>query len=107
MFRSLRPWLAVALFLIGTSIAVAQPVVMRVSHQVPPAHHLTKLLQDFAADVKARTNGQVDVQLFGSEQLAKAGENFPQVARGNIEAGVSVNFQWGTTIPEMSATLIP
>ena len=107
MFRSLRPWLAVALFLIGTSIAVAQPVVMRVSHQVPPAHHLSKLLQDFAADVKARTNGQVDVQLFGSEQLAKAGENFPQVARGNIEAGVSVNFQWGTTIPEMSATLIP
>ena len=107
MFRSLRPWLAVALFLIGTSTAVAQPVVMRVSHQVPPAHHLSKLLQDFAADVKARTNGQVDVQLFGSEQLAKAGENFPQVARGNIEAGVSVNFQWGTTIPEMSATLIP
>jgi TRAP-type C4-dicarboxylate transport system substrate-binding protein len=107
MFRSLRPWLAVALFLIGTSTALAQPVVMRVSHQVPPAHHLTKLLQDFAADVKARTNGQVDVQLFGSEQLAKAAENFPQVARGNIEAGVSVNFQWGTTIPEMSATLIP
>ena len=80
---------------------------MRVSHQVPPAHHLTKLLQGFAADVKARTNGQVDVQLFGSEQLAKAAENFPQVARGNIEAAVSVNFQWGTTIPEMSATLVP
>ena len=34
-------------------------------------------------------------------------ENFPQVARGNIEAAVAVNFQWGTTIPEMSATLIP
>jgi C4-dicarboxylate-binding protein DctP len=47
------------------------------------------------------------VQLFGSEQLAKAGENYPQVARGNLEAAVSVNFQWGTTIPEMSATLVP
>jgi TRAP-type C4-dicarboxylate transport system substrate-binding protein len=107
MSRSFRPWLAVALFVLGASIATAQTVVMRVSHQVPPAHHLTKLLQGFAADVKARTNGSVDVQLFGSEQLAKAAENFPQVARGNIEAAVSVNFQWGTTIPEMSATLIP
>ena len=107
MFRTFRPWLAFGLFVLGASVATAQPVVMRVSHQVPPAHHLTKLLQGFAADVKARTNGGVDVQLFGSEQLAKAAENFPQVARGNIEAAVSVNFQWGTTIPEMSVTLIP
>ncbi|MCC7326291.1 MAG: TRAP transporter substrate-binding protein DctP [Burkholderiales bacterium] len=87
--------------------AQAQPIVMRISHQVPPAHHLTRILEGFAADVKARTKGQVEVQLYGSEQLAKAGENFPQVAKGNIEAALSVNFQWGTTIPEMSATLIP
>ena len=79
---------------------------MRISHQVPPAHHMTKLLEGFAADVKQRTDGQVEVQLFGSEQLAKAAENFPAVARGTIEAAMSVNFQWGTTIPEMSVTLI-
>jgi TRAP-type C4-dicarboxylate transport system substrate-binding protein len=95
---------AVAAFAVA---AAAQPAVMRISHQVPPAHHMTKLLESFAADVKQRTNGGVDVQLFGSEQLAKAAENFPQVARGTIEAAMSVNFQWGTTIPEMSATLIP
>lgn len=106
MLRSLRLWLFAASFILAP-VALAQPVVMRVSHQVPPAHHLSKLLQEFADEVKARTNGTVDVQLFGSEQLAKAGENFPQVARGNIEAAVSVNFQWGATIPEMSVTLIP
>lgn len=106
MSRSFRPWLGAVLLCIATT-GLAQPVVMRISHQVPPAHHLSRLLQNFAADVKARTHGSVDVQLFGSEQLAKAGENFPQVARGNLEAAVSVNFQWGTTIPEMSATLVP
>ncbi len=100
-----RAVLAIASLWAG--IVVAQPVVMRISHQVPPAHHMTKLLEGFAADVKQRTKGQVEVQLFGSEQLAKAGENFPAVAKGNIEAAMSVNFQWGTTIPEMSATLIP
>jgi C4-dicarboxylate-binding protein DctP len=107
MSHSFRTWLAVAALGVVASAADAQPVVMRISEQVPPAHHLTKILQDFAADVKARTNGSVDVQLFGSEQLARAAENFPQVARGNIEAAASVNFQWGTTIPEMSATLVP
>lgn len=106
-FRFLRQCLFAAASLLFAAAAAAQPVVMRISHQVPPAHHMTKLLEAFAADVKARTNGQVEVQLYGSEQLAKAAENFPAVARGNIEAAMSVNFQWGTTIPEMSATLIP
>ena len=106
-FATLRSMLFAATALAAAAAAQAQPVVMRVSHQVPPAHHLTKMLEGFAADVKARTNGQVEVQLYGSEQLAKAGENFPAVAKGNIEAALSVNFQWGTTIPEMSATLIP
>ncbi len=104
---SLRALVGAAAVLALAGNAIAQTVVMRISHQVPPAHHMTKLLESFAADVKQRTNGQVDVQLYGSEQLAKAAENFPAVARGNIEAAMSVNFQWGTTIPEMSATLIP
>jgi C4-dicarboxylate-binding protein DctP len=98
---------ALALSALATVAMAQQPVIMRISHQVPPAHHMTKLLESFAADVKARTNGQVEVQLYGSEQLAKAAENFPAVARGTIEAAMSVNFQWGTTIPEMSVTLIP
>jgi TRAP-type C4-dicarboxylate transport system substrate-binding protein len=105
--HALRRLAAATLLFAATTCAVAQPVVMRISHQVPPAHHLTKMLEGFAADVKTRTNGAVEVQLFGSEQVAKAAENFPQVAKGNLEAAASVNFQWGTTIPEMSVTLIP
>ncbi len=107
MIRRLARFATALAVLALAASAAGQPVVMRISHQVPPAHHLTKLLEEFASDVKRRSNGAVDVQLFGSEQLAKAAENFPQVARGTIEGAVSVNFQWGTTIPEMSATLIP
>jgi C4-dicarboxylate-binding protein DctP len=80
--------------MLAVAAANAQTVVMRISHQVPPAHHLTKMLDGSVADVKKRTNGQVDVQVFGSEQLVKAAENFPAVARGTIEAALSVNFQW-------------
>ena len=104
----MKHWiLAAALAVLAAAPAAAQTVVMRVSHPVPPAHHMSKLLESFAADVKARTGGSVDVQLFGSEQLAKSAENFPSVARASFEAGVVVNFQWGNTIPEMSALTIP
>jgi TRAP-type C4-dicarboxylate transport system substrate-binding protein len=55
--------------------------------------------------VARRFGGSVQVQVFPAEQLAKAGENFPGVARGAFEAAV-VNFQWGTTIPEMNVPAI-
>ncbi|NKC32814.1 TRAP transporter substrate-binding protein DctP [Falsiroseomonas selenitidurans] len=103
--------------LLAASAALAAPalrpaaaqaaVTMRLSHQFPPAHHNARVIAAFAEDVKARSNGQVAVQVFPAEQLAKAGENFPGVARGAFEAAAAVNFQWGTTIPEMNAPTIP
>jgi C4-dicarboxylate-binding protein DctP len=83
------------------------PATMRLAHQYPPAHHIAKLLEDFAADVGKRSGGSVTVQTFPAEQLAKVAENFPGVARGAFEAAVATNFTWGNTIPEMSAPTIP
>jgi C4-dicarboxylate-binding protein DctP len=80
---------------------------MRLSHQFPPAHHNARVVAAFAEDVAQRSGGQVQVQVFPAEQLARAGENFPSVARGAFEAAAAVNFQWGTTIPEMNAPTIP
>lgn len=106
MLRNFLTGAAAALF-IGASVAQAQNVTMRISHQVPPAHHLSKMLEIFAAEAKQRSNGQVDVQLHGSSAAFKPAENHPAVARGAIEAALSVNFQWGNTIPEMSVVVIP
>ena len=92
---------------LGVANAVAQPVVMRISHQVPTAHHLHRILQGFEAEVERATGGSLEVQLFPSEQLFKANDNHPAVARGAVEAAVSVNFQWGTTVPEANVTTIP
>ena len=100
-FMGLAAALAIAL------PASAQNVTMRVSHQVPTAHHLHGMLEGFAADVKQRSNGQIEVQLFPAEQLHKAAENYPAVARGAVEAALSVNQQWGNTIPEMNGPVIP
>lgn len=82
-------------------------VTMRLSHQFPPAHHNARVMASFAEDVARTSNGQVQVQVFPAEQLARAGENFPGVARGAFEAAAAVNFQWGTTLPEMNVMTIP
>jgi C4-dicarboxylate-binding protein DctP len=80
---------------------------MRISHQVPTAHHLHKAMEYFKAELEAATGGAIQVEIFPAEQLAKAAENHPQVARGAIEAALVVNLQWGNTIPEMNVTSIP
>jgi C4-dicarboxylate-binding protein DctP len=80
---------------------------MRISHQLPPSHHIAQLTQAFADDVKKRTNGEVDVQVFAASKAFKPSENYPAVAKGDIEGALAVNFEWGNTIPEMSITSIP
>jgi TRAP-type C4-dicarboxylate transport system substrate-binding protein len=104
----LKAGLAFAAAVAAPSIGRAQArVTMRLSHPLPTAHHTAKSIAAFAADVKAMTNGEIEVQIFPAEQAAKAAENHPSVARGGIEAAASVNFQWGNTVPEMNLTVIP
>jgi C4-dicarboxylate-binding protein DctP len=54
-----------------------------------------ELVESWAADIEARSGGAIDVQTFPANQAFKPKENFPAVARGKIEAALSVNFQWG------------
>jgi len=96
----------VATIALGAQAATAETV-MRVSHQLPPKHHIAKKIDAWAADIEKRTGGSIDVQVFGANQAFGAKENYPAVAKGDIEAAFSVNFQWGKTVPEMNVTLKP
>ncbi len=91
----------------GATDAFAKPTVMRVSHQLPPKHHIAKVVEQWAADIESLSDGSIDVQIFPANQAFKPKENYPAVARGQIEAALSVNFQWGKNIPEMNITLMP
>ena len=87
--------------------AQAADYTMRLSHQFPPAHHSARNMEQFAADVKANTNGKVEVQIFGAAQLYKPNQHHAAVAGGKIESAIVLSFQWGGTIPEMNVTIIP
>jgi C4-dicarboxylate-binding protein DctP len=99
--------LGVALAAAVAGSATAETVTMRISHQVPTAHHLHKMLEVFKTEAEARTKNEVQIQIFPAEQLHKAAENHAAVARGSIEAALVVNQQWGNTLPEMNVVVIP
>lgn len=80
---------------------------MRCSHQLPPQHHIAKVIDRWAAEVETQSGGDLDVQIFGANSLSGAKENIPGVAKGSIECAFSVNFQWGKTLPIMNVTLKP
>jgi C4-dicarboxylate-binding protein DctP len=105
--RVLGHAITVAAALAFAAGASAADFTMRLSHQFPPAHHSAKNLDQFAADVKAATNGRVEVQIYGSAQLFKPNQSHAAVASGKIEAASITGFTLGGTIPEMNVTLIP
>src|SRR3970040_2006685 len=104
---NLKHSIACAAALCFAASAQAADTPMRLSHQFPPAHHSAKNMEQFAADVKANTNGKVEVQIFGAAQLFKPNQHHAAVAGGKLESAIVLSFQWGGTIPEMNVTIIP
>lgn len=97
-----------ALLATAASLTAAQAATeMRCSHQLPPAHHIAKVVDQWAAEVEKLSEGELDVQVFGADSLVKANDNILAVAKGDIECAFSLNFQWGKTLPLMNVTVGP
>ncbi|MCB1340744.1 MAG: TRAP transporter substrate-binding protein DctP [Pseudooceanicola sp.] len=106
MTLTMKAALAAALFSVGASGALAETV-MRCSHQLPPAHHIAKVVDRWAAEVEKLSEGELDVQVFGADSLVGARDNIVATAKGDIECAFSLNFQWGKTLPMMNVTVAP
>jgi len=94
-------------FVVAISSAASAATEMRCSHQLPPAHHIAKVIDKWAEEVKKESGGDLDVQIFGANSLVGARENITSTAKGDIECAFSVNFQWGKTLPIMNVTVAP
>lgn len=98
----------VALAALAASVMPAAAATkMRCSHQLPPAHHIAKVVERWAAEVRKLSGDELDVQIFGSSSLVDARRNIVAVAKGEIECAFSLNFQWGKTLPIMNVTVAP
>lgn len=93
-------------FAINASFADS-PNVMKCSHQLPPEHHIAKVIDQWAAEIEALSGEEIDVQVFGASSLEKPAENASTVAAGDVQCGFTLNRQWGSNLPLMNVTLNP
>lgn len=107
MKRTLLSTAAGALMALGLGSAVSAETAMRCSHQLPPAHAVAQVIDRWAAEVETLSQGEIDVQIFGSNSLVGSKENITATAKGDIECAFSVQFQWGRTLPIMTVTTRP
>ncbi|MFK5978772.1 MAG: TRAP transporter substrate-binding protein DctP [Rhizobiaceae bacterium] len=99
--------LAMAAGILGTTSVSMAADAMRCSHQLPPAHHIAKVIEKWAAEIETLSGGEIDVQVFGANSLTGAKQNATSVAKGDIDCAFSINPQWGKTLPLMNVTLGP
>jgi tripartite ATP-independent transporter DctP family solute receptor len=62
--------------------------VMKLGHIMSPKHQVHLTAKKFADEVKARTNGAVEIQLFPSGQLGQEKEMFESIRLGSLELGL-------------------
>lgn len=91
----------------NSATSAGVPIVMKCSHQLPPEHHIAKVIDQWAAEIEALSGEEIDVQVFGASSLKKPNENAQAVASGDLQCGFTLNRQWGNNLPLMSATLNP
>lgn len=104
-YSGLAAGIALATMMTNTTAFAATE--MRCSHQLPPAHAVAKVIDQWAAEVETLSKGEIDVQIFGANSLVGARENIVSTAKGDIDCAFSVQFQWGKTLPIMTVTTAP
>ncbi|MCB1342387.1 MAG: TRAP transporter substrate-binding protein DctP [Pseudooceanicola sp.] len=92
---------------LSATLAAAQDYTLRFAHQLPPQHYLAQEYEVWAKAIEEKSGGKVKVEIFPAAQAFKPNQVFPAVAQGRIEAGMSMSFQWGNTIPEMAVMTVP
>ena len=78
--------MVVALCSVGTTASAANDdyhITLKLSHVFAPTEQLTVEMEQVAARILERTNGAVEIQTYGSSQLAVYKDNLQQVVDGS------------------------
>lgn len=87
--------------------AAGKKYTLKLSHQMAPDHTLHLAALKFAELVKAKTNGNVEVQVFPSGQLGTEKDNAAALKLGTLDMGmVAVEF-YPSFVPESAVLVLP
>ena len=95
----------------GTAAAApandGQKYTIRIGHSDTTANLIHISLEHFAEAVKERTNGQVEVQIFASEQLGSNAEMIEMVEMGSLDAMMLPSGQQANYCPKFKTLSLP
>lgn len=80
---------------------------LRVAGNFPADHTASKVMEMFKKGVEARTNGELQIDLFPNMQLGGASENVDQVRSGTVFAIVTSIAYFTRIVPEFEAVSLP
>ncbi|OGA32831.1 MAG: hypothetical protein A3G80_09635 [Betaproteobacteria bacterium RIFCSPLOWO2_12_FULL_62_13b] len=87
--------------------SAGQPKVIRVASLIALGHNHSVAIQKFAAGVKQRTQGQIDVQYFPDSQLGSGSEIVQSVKQGTIEMALAYTVLVAPFEPTVGVTMLP
>ena len=91
----------------NASAASNQKFTLKLSHQMAPDHTLNSVAQKFSDLVKAKTNGNVEVQVFPSAQLGGEKDNAAALKTGMLDLGIIAVEQYPSFVPESAVLVLP
>ena len=93
---------------LGTGVACAAPTVkLRFGHTVPETDSLHIAALRFAEQVKARTQGGIEIQVYANSQLGNDGTLVTGVRSGTIDIGATGNPFLTGIVPQLNALDLP
>lgn len=91
-----------------TATADAQaPVKMRVGHDLAPTHPWHQAALRFAEDIKAKSNGTLELAVFPSSQLGDLRELMELTQRGSLDMNVNTSGILATFVPDANIFNLP
>jgi TRAP-type transport system periplasmic protein len=85
----------------------AQPVVIRWGESLPTSHPQAQMAERVAKDVKAKTNGRIDIQVFPNGQLGNNNQLIESVTSGALQLTTDGAGQLAAFLPQISVIEAP
>ncbi|MFD1926813.1 DctP family TRAP transporter solute-binding subunit [Sporosarcina siberiensis] len=80
---------------------------IRLAYNLPQDHHISIGIEKFAEDVKEKSGGKIDMQVFPAGQLLSDKDMNQSLLSGGVEMGVNSSTLWSSTVPAMGIFDVP
>lgn len=84
-----------------------EEVTIRLAYNLPQDHHIAIGVENFAKEVKEKSDGKVNVQVYPAGQLLSDKDMNQSILSGGVEMGVNSSTLWASTVPAMGIFDVP